>query len=278
MRLFILVLIVLAGCARTVTPDTYTLRSESVKFQIIEISDLFRERGVKGSVLVFDEKNNQYYSNDYNLSRKKYIPASTFKIANTLIGLERGLLDEQTIFKWDGKEYENVSWNKDLSLREAFQNSCVPCFRELARKIGVKNMVESLDSMKYPGMKVDRENIDQFWLKGDSKISPLEQVDFLKRMNIKGFTLKPSTLEQLKAIAFVEESAKGKLYAKTGLSMTDGAVIEGGWYVGFIQKEKNRIYFATHLTPNDTETVDFNEFAKSRIDITKQTLGFLYYW
>lgn len=276
MRFLFLFALLLSACARTITPNTYTLRSESVKFQIIDISDILKEKGVEGTVLIYDEKNNQYYSNDFALAKEKYCPASTFKIANTLVGLEtRTILVEHT-FRWDGKERDVVNWNQDLSLRDAFQYSCVPCYQDLARQIGVKKMRTTLDSMGYPGMDVRTDNIDQFWLTKDAKISPLEQVDFLKRLNTHSFSLNPETFEAFKKIAIVEDGEKGKLYAKTGLSMMDGKRIDGGWYVGWIQKEKNRIYFATHLTP--TDQVNNADFMSSRIDVTISTLNYLYYW
>lgn len=276
MRFILLFVLVLAGCARTITPYTYTLRSENVKFQIIDISDILKEKGVEGTVLIYDEKNNQYYSNDYALAKDKYCPASTFKIANTLVGLETGTIPVDHTFKWDGKERDVVNWNQDLSLRDAFQFSCVPCYQDLARQIGVKKMRTALDSMGYPGMNVRADNVDQFWLTKDSKISPLEQVDFLKRLNTRSFSLKPETLEAFKKIAIVEDGENGKLYAKTGLSMMDGKRIDGGWYVGWIQKEKNRIYFATHITP--TKEVSNADFMGARIDVTFSTLDYLNYW
>lgn len=278
MRLFFLFSLILIGCARTVTPHTYTLRSEAVKFQIIDISDLFKDRKVIGSVLIYDEKNNQYYSNDYNLSRTKYCPASTFKIPNTIIGLERGLVQPEYVFKWDGKERSVVAWNSDLNLRDAFQKSCVPCYQELAKKIGETNMNESLQSMKYPGMVVRKDNVSEFWLKEESKISPLEQIDFLRRLNIKAFPLQTNTLSTFKKIALVEQTKKGKLYAKSGMSNDNESKALGGWYVGFIEKENNRIYFATHIEPEAGKEAEMDAFMSSRIDITMKTLNFLYYW
>lgn len=276
MRLLFLFGLILISCARTITPNTYTLRSESVKFQIIDISDILKEKKVEGTVLIYDEKNNQYYSNDYNLAKEKYCPASTFKIANTLVGLETGTINADHTFKWDGKERDIVNWNQDLSLRDAFQYSCVPCYQSLAREIGLKKMKSTLDSIGYPGMDVRADNLDQFWLTSDSKISPLEQVDFLKRLNTKSFNLQATTLSEFKKIAIVEDGEKGKLYAKTGLSMLDGKHMDGGWYVGWIQKEKNRIYFATHLTP--TKEVNNADFMSARLDVTYATLSYLYYW
>ncbi|WP_412728023.1 penicillin-binding transpeptidase domain-containing protein [Arcobacter sp. 15-2] len=57
---------------------------------------------------------------------KRYIPASTFKIPNTLIALEeRAIKDEYEIIKWDGKKRFYKPWNKNQNLQSAIAISCV---------------------------------------------------------------------------------------------------------------------------------------------------------
>lgn len=264
------------SCAPTVTPYTYTLRSEAVKFQIIDLTDYLQPNNLKGQVLIFDEKNNQYYSNDFSVAKTKFSPASTFKIVNTLIGLETGTISENHVFPYKGEDRRLDDWKKDLVVREALQVSCVPCYQELARMIGVQKMNAELTRIAYPGMKVTADNLDQFWLRGESKISPLEQIDFLRRLNTHAFDLKPTTLPSLKKILQVEKTDKGILYAKTGLSMSEDFDLQGGWYVGFIEKNANRIYFATYLQPG--EKTDEMQLFRDRIEITKGVLNYLHYY
>lgn len=270
-----LLLTILSSCFISKNiPNTYTRKDEPVKFQIIDLKDLFEGQNLYGQILIYDEASNQYTSSDFEVAKNKFIPASTFKIQNTLVGLETGLIDENYVFKYDGKERMMEEWKKDLTLREAFQTSCVPCYQELARKIGVEQMRTVLDSMKYPGMTFDNTTIDNFWLMGESEISPLEQVDFLRRLATKQFPLKEGTLQSLKYVMASDTTAKGILYAKTGLGESEGKDL--GWYVGYIQKPKNRIYFATLIRP--ISDFDRGVFLAERKTLTFNVLKTLGFW
>ena len=80
-----------------------------------------------------------------------HLPASTFKIPNSIIALETGLIeDDSTLIKWDGDERRLPAWEQDLVFRDAFHYSCVPCYQEIARKIGEKRMlvIEENDTLK----------------------------------------------------------------------------------------------------------------------------------
>ena len=76
------------------------------------------------------------------LSKERLPPCSTFKIWNTLIGLENGIITspEEAFYKWDGEVRFIPEWNRDLTLKEAFRVSCVPAFQNLARKTGAERM------------------------------------------------------------------------------------------------------------------------------------------
>ena len=101
--------------------------------------------GLSGSILIYDPQINSYFSNDFQRSSKGFLPASTFKIPNSLIALETGVVEnDSTLFKWDGKKRRLQSWERDMTFREAFHASCVPCYREIAQKIGVGRMKDYL--------------------------------------------------------------------------------------------------------------------------------------
>lgn len=277
MRIFITVslLALIVACAQgRRLPNTYVRSKEPVKFQKIDLEDLFEGKNLSGQVLIYDESSNQYTSSDFDMARNKFIPASTFKIPNSIIGLETGAIDENYIFKYDNQPRTYERWNKDLSLREAFQVSCVPCYQELARKIGVERMQAGLDSLAYPGMVVNKESLETFWLTGESEISSLEQVDFLRRFITKQFNLKESTRETMLRVMARDTTAQGIRYAKTGWGEYQGKDL--GWFVGYIQKPKNRIYFATLIIREE----GFPEalFADERIRLTDEVLGLLKFW
>ncbi len=279
MRTFITVglLALIISCAQgRKLPNTYTRSKEPVKFQKIDLHDLFGAKNLSGQVLLYDESSNQYTSSDFDMAKNKFIPASTFKIPNTIIGLETGTIAEDYIFAYGPEEGKrrNDAWNKNLSVREAFQVSCVPCYQELARKIGVEKMNNYLDTLGYPGMDVNVKNLDKFWLKGESAISSLEQIDFMRRLITKQFNLKESTREALARIMAVDTTDQGMRYAKTGWGSFEGKDL--GWYMGYIQKPKNRIFFVTLIIRED----GFPEalFADERKRLTEEVLRTLKFW
>ncbi len=92
------------------------------------------------------------------------MPASTFKIVNSLIGLETGkLTDEKMIIKWDGIKRSNADWNRDMNMKEAFKASNVPYYQELARRIGADTMKKWIDTLSYGNRDISG-GVDSFWL------------------------------------------------------------------------------------------------------------------
>ena len=111
----------------------------------------FDENKVDGCFSIFDNGTGKFTV--YNLSRYRdssYLPASTFKIVNSLIGLQTGdIVNDSMKIKWDGIKRWNDDWNKDLTMYEAFRVSAVPYYQEVARRIGKDTMEMWLDSIGY---------------------------------------------------------------------------------------------------------------------------------
>lgn len=230
-----------------------------------EFQSIIDSANVTGSILIFDIEENIYYSNDFEYSKKGKIPASTFKIPNTIIALETNIMEnDSTIIKWNGEKRWNKNWEQDLTFREAFHFSCVPCYQEIARKIGVKRMTEYLEKLEYEDMKVDSTNIDYFWLKGESRINQFQQIDFLKRLDQSQLSISERTETIMKRIFVIETNDQYTLRGKTGLSIENE--IYNGWFVGYFQFENKTYYFATNAEP--IEEIEMNLFSKIRKEVT----------
>ena len=108
-------------------------------------------------------------------------PCSTFKIVLTLAGLKYGVLqDENAVIKWDGEKRYFDEWNKDLSLKEAFNLSAVWYFEKVANEIGKEKLAEFVNKISYGNKDASAEI--PCWLDSSLKISPKEQVNFLKNL------------------------------------------------------------------------------------------------
>ncbi len=218
-----------------------------------------------GSILIYDLDANQYFSNDFKWARKGQLPASTFKIANSIIALESGFVEnDSTLFVWNGEKRRLKSWEQNLVFRDAFQLSCVPCYQELARKIGVKKMNYYLDKLNYGNMQVGANNIDSFWLEGDSRINQFQQIDFLIRLQQSELPISEHTELVIKRMMVMEDKEGFKLRGKTGWSIKNGN--NNGWFVGYIERDDNTFFFATNIEPR--EQFEMDKFPMIRKDVT----------
>jgi len=230
-----------------------------------EFQSIIDSSGVNGSILIYDLKKDLYYSNDFKWANKGNLPASTFKIANSIIGLETGVIEnDSTVFKWDGEEKWSKRWEQDLILKKAFQFSCVPCYQELARKIGSKRMNEYVQKLKYGNLKIDTLTIDMFWLEGPSQITQMQQIDFLKRFYNQELPISKRTDKIMRDIMLFKETDHYKLSGKSGLSIVNEKY--NGWYVGYLEVQNNTYLFATNITPK--QEFQFDTFTEKRLSIT----------
>jgi beta-lactamase class D len=221
---------------------------------------------VKGAILIYDVKNKTYYSNDFAWAKMGIIPASTFKIPNSIIALETGVIkNDSAVFKWDGEKRRFKKWEQDLTFKEAFQASCVPCYQEVARKIGVKRMKSNLKKLNYNGMVFDTLTIDDFWLQGKSKISQVQQTDFLERLYFSKLPISKRTENILKDIMIIEKTESYTLSGKTGWGMRNE--IDNGWLVGYLETNNSVYFFATNV---EKKNATMDEFPTIRLNSTKE--------
>ncbi|MGB0522629.1 MAG: class D beta-lactamase [Flammeovirgaceae bacterium] len=190
----------------------------------------FEKYEVDGAFLLFDPQEDKYYTYHGERADEAFLPASTFKILNSLIALETGVIaDTNVVLTWDGKERENPEWNQDQNMIQAFQNSTVWFYQELARRIGVKRMQHYINKSNYGNEKMGGK-IDDFWLNGDLRISMNQQVTFLRKLYRNELPFSKRNQEKVKGLMVQLETDKYKLYGKTGWAVSQ----QIGWFVGFV--------------------------------------------
>jgi len=205
------------------------------------------------------------------------IPASTYKVPHSLIGLSAGVVNLQTVFPWSGQKYELEGWNRDHTLATAMQVSCVPCFQQLARKIGLARMQAGVEKLHFGKMDVQAANLDTFWLTGKSQISPEQQVQFMAKLALRQHPFPKQHQDSVAKI--IADPAIPGLYAKTGWGRVPhqgfGDSLPGqlhyGWYVGYYQLKGQTWAFATRLIGQDPLP---EGFAALRKELTLDYLRF----
>ncbi len=229
----------------------------------------FQDLGVEGSILISDLNQNLSYQHNRDRNMTPFLPASTFKILNSLIALETGAIaDDLAILTWDGVERMFPAWNRDLNMRTAFNLSAVWFYQVLARRIGHERMQQWLADVDYGNQIIGAaDDIDTFWLTGDLRITPQEQVQFLQRLYSDSLPFSPEVLSMVKDIMIVEETPDYIIRAKTGwagLGETDQPQI--GWYVGYVEQNENVYFFATNINIRNQND------ALARLELTRRCL------
>ena len=239
-----------------------------------QLQKLLDSSKLSGSILIFDVEKGKYFcSNDFALTKKVFLPASTFKVPNTLIGLETGIININTIFKWDGKKRKLKIWEKDLNLHDAFHASCVPCFQELAEKIGPKRMQEYLNKFEYGNSNISPDNIKVFWLEGNAlKITMSDQLAFIKKLYYEKLPVKAENMKILKALMEIETGSNYRLFGKTGWAIRDDYNI--GWFVGWALKGERLLFLITNVSPYPDMNMD--EFPSQRLKVSKAALDLIF--
>ncbi len=226
----------------------------------------FDKFGVTGCFVLFNQTDNEYIRYNSNLCDSGYIPASTFKIPNSLIVLEEGIIrDTNEIIKWDGHEWPNKTWNQDQTLKTAMKYSCVWVYSRFAEKIGIISYYKYINEFDY-GNKNLTGQLNRFWLAGLLRISANQQIEFLTRFYNYNLPVSRQSIDIVKNILLLEKNDTYKLYGKTG-----GALLNDKnyimWLVGYLEKDNNTFFYALNF-----KTSDFDKTSIARFEITKDIL------
>ena len=189
---------------------------------------------------------------------QQYSPFSTFKIPNSLIGLDTKIIkNAKQPLIFDKEKYPVQRWwpsvwkLPEYNLSSAFKFSMVPIYRQLATDIGQQQMQSYVTRFAYGNQDIS-SRLDNFWLNGSMQISAVEQVYFLQKMNQGQLAVKAKSVELLKDVMLIEETDQYKLYAKTGAGKANPADKNNkamfGWYVGFVENTQGVHYFAFNFT------------------------------
>lgn len=209
------------------------------------LGDLFDQAGVNGTFVLFDVAANQMVVHDKIRASKRFIPASTFKVPNSLIGLTTGAVgDVEELIPYGGKPQFLKIWERDMGLRDAIKVSNVPVYQELARRIGLEQMSKYVGLLDYGNANIG-ETVDRFWLDGPLKVSAIEQTRFLARL-AQGELPLPETVQQsVREITLYDSGEGWVLHAKTGWSIASSPDI--GWWVGWVVNDGRVYSFALNI-------------------------------
>lgn len=230
-----------------------------------KVAEIFKAAGVDGTFVLYDVATGAYIGYNKDRAEKRFVPASTFKIPNSLIGLSVGAVksvDEILPYRGHPKPFTKA-WEKDMGLREAIVVSNVPIYQELARRIGLERMRDNVSKMNYGNREIGT-SVDTFWLNGPLKISAVEQTQFLAKLAQGTLPFPETSQKSVRDIARLDKGSNWTLYGKTGWE--NGPDPGVGWWVGWVQKEDRVYVFALNID------IQKESDAVKRIELGKASL------
>jgi beta-lactamase class D len=216
----------------------------------------FIDAGTVGTFVGYKIDDYLIIASDRNRSGEAKLPASTFKIANSLIALETGVVQDpdKDVFKWDGVTRPIEAWNKDHTLRSAIAASAVPVYQEIARRIGQERMQKHVDLLEYGNRDIGG-GIDQFWLTGNLRIDPMQQVDFVDRLRRGVLPISKRSQDLVRDILPVTKVGDSIIRAKSGLLGAERGEPSLGWMVGWAEKGSAQTVFALNMDCNEQRLI-----------------------
>ena len=209
------------------------------------LANIFTQAKINGTFVLYDLNAQTVVGHNHQRAKTQFFPASTFKIPNTLIGLEtEAVKSVDQVLPYGGGPQPLEAWEQDMSLKEAIKVSNVPVYQELARRIGLKRMQEAVGILDYGNKKIGQK-VDRFWLDGPLEISALEQVWFLAQLAKKQLPASQASQQAVKEIAKLETTPSYTLYGKTGTSAKNTPPVN--WWVGWVEKDQNIYAFAINI-------------------------------
>lgn len=208
--------------------------------------------------------------NPKNRCSQQISPDSTFKIALSLMGFDQGVINQDTIFKWDGKKAELPGWNQDQTPNSWLKYSVVWVSQQITPLLGYGHIKDYLADFKYGNQDFSGDpgksnGLHFAWLSSSLKISAVEQLHFLKEMLTYKLAISHEAINHTKKNLYLGKLANGAdYYGKTGSGRhgrnereANPSRLRDGWFVGFIESNHQQYIFVSNLT--DKRPVSFDK-------------------
>lgn len=209
----------------------------------------------------------EYNPNNYCYQR--IAPDSTFKIPLSLMAFDQGLINQKTVFKWDGILRELSDWNQDLTPQTWLKYSSVWVSQLLTPQLGYERIKHYLADFNYgnqnfSGDPGQNNGLQYAWLGSSLKISAIEQFKFLKSVLTNKLKLSKESVINTKANLYQGKLENGAdYYGKTGSGrhgrnerMSNPSKLRDGWFVGFVENNHKVYIFVSNLSDKVPASAD----------------------
>ena len=253
---FILIAVLILGLTPFISTyaadeSHYQWKSSSENISYVDFSKYFGK--YEGSFVLYDLGNDAWSIHDIEHATLRVAPDSTYKIYDALFGLEEGVITPQDSFiAWNGKNYPFETWNSDQTLQSAMTSSVNWYFQAIDEQLASTNIRNYIQQIGYGNENVSGR-LSTYWLESSLKISPVEQVKLLTKLQNNSLGFSSENINAVKDAICLSSSDAGTFYGKTGTGRVDGQDVNG-WFIGYIETADNTYFFATNIGADSDAT------------------------
>lgn len=247
--------------------------------QLAASADLLTELRDDPSAVVatMDLATGEMRRSDPARAARMHSPCSTFKIPNTVIGLDSGVISGADFtLKYDAKRNPPTGfwvkeWGQDHDLRSAMKRSVVWWYQEVARRVGAAKYPGYLARFDYGNRDIS-DGVDRFWLTGSLKISAEGQLAFLRKLWRGELGTSERSIAITKDVLTLEQGEGWAWRGKSGTGSIPGATPGSkrwiAWHVGGVETATGTQLYALWV-----EGATFEETASRRLELAKRLVG-----
>ena len=229
----------------------YQWKSSSENISYVDLSKYFGK--YEGSFVLYDLGNDAWSIHDIEHATLRVAPDSTYKIYDALFGLEEGVITPQDSFiAWNGENYPFEAWNADQTLQSAMASSVNWYFQSVDEQLGTASVYDYIKKIGYGNENMSGD-FSTYWMESSLKISPVEQVELLIKLQNNRFDFAPENINAVKDSICISSSDAGSFYGKTGTGRVNGQDVNG-WFIGYIETADNTYFFATNIGADSDAT------------------------
>lgn len=193
-------------------------------------------------------------------------PASTFKVPLAAMGFDAGILTDtrtpELPFKKGYADWGGAPWQRANDPTSWMKYSVVWYSQHISRQLGADKLAAygrgfNYGNADFSGDRGKNNGLERSWISSSLKISPIEQIAFVRKLITGQLPISRSAAE--KTISIMESSttpAGWRVWGKTGSAYprnADGSFNRSrgwGWYVGWTQSGERTLVFA-HLAQDE---------------------------
>jgi|SRR5665213_1987709 len=201
---------------------------------------------------------------------QRVTPASTFKIAISLMGYDSGFLKDEhspALPFHEGYPASIPAWRATTDPTSWIKNSVVWFSQQITQSLGEERFRRYVAAFHYGNEDVSGDpgkhnGLTQAWLSSSLKISPLEQLAFLEKLAARQLPVTARSYEMTSRITAIGALPDGwDIHGKTGSGSpikADGSEDSDralGWFVGWAAKGGRTLVFARLIQDHKQESV-----------------------